>query len=366
MCEVNRSVKYRFDPRPPRTACCWRRPRSPASSRWSWSLLRSPCEHRTSIRAAARISPGQARGVAKNTRRLRRRPRTGRRITGTPPPDDPPPSTPEVFEPSPEAEKHYELGNTAYDRNDLENAIDEYEQAIKLDGKYTDAYIELGAAYYDLSDIDSAIKTWQRALFLDKTVPELHNNLANASYVTGDYEKAVTEYREAISLRPGYYDALFGLGNALAALKRYSEAIPFFQEAIDARGTPFPDARSNMAWAMLRAGRLDDAEKAAHQAIDEIGADDPASVKSWYGLAAVLTEKGDLPAAAVALRKSIAVCAGCPPDRVSKIYYGLARVLEADDDRAGAADALERYLQLAPFVTNSDDIRRKIETLRGK
>jgi tetratricopeptide (TPR) repeat protein len=281
-----------------------------------------------------------------------------------PQPTDPEPPK-ATYVPSAEAERHYDLGTAAYDRNDLEKAVSEYEAAIKIDGKYTDAYIDLGAALYDLSDLDGAVDAWERALVLDKTIPELHNDLGNAAYVRHDYEKAVVEYKEAIKLRPTYYDALFGLGNTLAALKRYDEAIPYFQAAIDARGMPFPDARSNMAWAMLRAGKLADAEATARRAIDEIGPDSSQSVKAWYALAAVLTEKPDLPSAADALRKAVAVCAGCPSEQVSRIYYSLAKVLEAKGDRPGAANALEQYLRLAPYVTNADDVRRKIEQLRS-
>jgi tetratricopeptide (TPR) repeat protein len=288
-----------------------------------------------------------------------------------PKPDQPPPVTPDApetaaeHEPAPEAVRHYELGGVAYDRNDLETAVTEYEAAIKIDGKYLDALLQLGAAYYDLSDLDSALDVWKRALFLDKTVPELHNNVANASFVLHDYDKALAEYKAAIDLRPNYYDALFGLGNTLVALKRYDEAVPLFQRAIDARGTPFPDARTNMAWALLRSGKLDDAATTARQAIQELGPEAKASVKTWYVLAATLTEKADYVGAADALRKSIAVCDGCPPEQVGKLYYSLAKVLEVNNDNKGAADALEQYLKLAPYVTNADDVREKIAKLRS-
>lgn len=278
---------------------------------------------------------------------------------------DPEPEPDEEHVPPAEALEHYDAGNAAYDRNDLEKAVDEYEAAIRLDGKFLDAFLELGRAYYDLSDLDQALDTWQRALYLDKSIPELHNNIANISYVRRDFEKAIAEYNKAIELRPGYYEALFGLGNTLMALKRYDEAIPYFQRAIDTRGVPFPDARSNMAWAMLRAGHLDEAEVAARKAIEEIGPDKVSGVKAWYGLAAVLTEKRDYKGAADALRKAIEICDGCSSDQIARIYYSLATILEADGDRAGAANALDEYLRLAPYVTNINDVRRKIDELRS-
>jgi len=280
------------------------------------------------------------------------------------PEPQPEPST-STHEPPAEAARHFDAGSAAYDRNDLEKAVTEFEAAIKLDGQYVDALVELGAVLYDLSDLDAAVEAWERGLRLDPSVPELHSNLANASYVRRDYDRALKEYRETLKLRPSSYDALFGLGNSLAALKRYDEAIPYFNQAIQMRGTPFPDARSNLAWAFLRAGKLDDAVATARLAIDEIGAQAPQSVRAWYALAAALTEKADYAGASTALRTAISVCATCPSEQVSRLDYSLGRVLEAKGDQAAAADAYEQYLRLAPYVTNADDVRQKIERLRG-
>ena len=82
-------------------------------------------------------------------------------------------------------------------------------------------------------------------------------------------------------------------------------------------------------------------------------------------LAAVLTQKKDYGGGATALEHAIAVCAGCATDQISKFYYSLASVREAKGDRAGAAAALDEYLRLAPYVTNADDVRRRIERLRS-
>jgi tetratricopeptide (TPR) repeat protein len=233
---------------------------------------------------------------------------------------------------STEAMKHYDAGRKAYDTGNLDTAISEFESAIRLESKFVDALIDLGDAYFDRAELDDAVDM----------------------------------YNDVIKTRPTDPEVIYNIALTNKALKRYDAALPYFQKAIASRTTPFPEARVNVARCYIELGKLPEAEAEARKALDEFGADKPASANAWYTLAAVLVKKPDLPGANDALDHAIGVCKDCPPEMVSRFYLSAGQVYESRGERTRAADSYERFLQLAPFVPDYQvqDIREKIAKLR--
>ena len=62
----------------------------------------------------------------------------------------------------------------------FEEAIKEYQTAIKLKPDYAKAYNNLGTAYYDRGRLDEAIKEYQTAIKLQPDYADAHRNLALA------------------------------------------------------------------------------------------------------------------------------------------------------------------------------------------
>jgi tetratricopeptide (TPR) repeat protein len=267
---------------------------------------------------------------------------------------------------SDEAEKHYDAGRKAYDVGNLEVAIKEFENAIRLESKYVDALIDLGDAYFDRANLDDAVEAYRRALAVDKGNLDAEFRLGRASYARRDYDTALAEYNSVLKVRPDDPEAIYNIALTNKALKRFDDAIPYFEKAITARNKPFPEARINLSRCYYELGKLAEAEAEARKAIDEIGPDQSASANAWYALATALAKKPDLPGAADALEHAIAVCKDCPGDMVSRFYLPLALVYEARGDREHAADAYERFLQLAPFMPDYQiqEIRERIGKLR--
>ncbi len=52
---------------------------------------------------------------------------------------------------------HNNLGNTYYEKGELDKAISEYNQALSLKSNYADAHYNLGVAYSDKGMLDEAI-----------------------------------------------------------------------------------------------------------------------------------------------------------------------------------------------------------------
>jgi Flp pilus assembly protein TadD len=70
--------------------------------------------------------------------------------------------------------------------------------------KLAAAYDKRGIAYANKGDLDRAIADFNEAIRLDPTDPHAYNNRGSAYENKGDHERAITEYDEAIRLDPKY------------------------------------------------------------------------------------------------------------------------------------------------------------------
>ena len=74
------------------------------------------------------------------------------------------------------AQVHTELGSGYYGMGKLGVALEELNEAIRIDSKYAPAYGILGLVYMDLRDDVKAEENFQRSLNLDPLNSEAHNN----------------------------------------------------------------------------------------------------------------------------------------------------------------------------------------------
>ena len=128
---------------------------------------------------------------------------------------------------------HYNKGNELYNLGQYEKAIEEYDQAIKLDQNNPLYHNGKGIALYMLGQYEKAIEEYDQAIKLSLNEPVYHYNKALALYNLGQYEKAIEEYDQAIKLdqnNPLYY---YGKSLVLRKLNKFEEAIESAQKALD-------------------------------------------------------------------------------------------------------------------------------------
>ncbi|HEV2146134.1 MAG TPA: DUF4388 domain-containing protein [Longimicrobiaceae bacterium] len=158
---------------------------------------------------------------------------------------------------------------------------------------------------------------------------EEHRNLGIAFYKTGMYEEASREFRRVIELQPRGADARFFL--ALIGLRSGDDrsAVRWLKETIE-QGGPRAAAFHNLALALERAGRLDDAQAA----LDEAARLGPGRPPVLLGRAILLLKRGDAPAAAEAFAAyREALGAG----RAPAAYFAFALLAEAAAGRDAEA-----------------------------
>ena len=106
---------------------------------------------------------------------------------------------------------------------DLNNAIDLYNQAIKLDPRFPLAYAGLADSYRRLWDqkkvddalLQKALGAAQQAQALGDNLPEVHFVLGSIYTGTGKSEQAIAELQRALELSPNSDEALRRLGHSL-------------------------------------------------------------------------------------------------------------------------------------------------------
>ena len=237
-------------------------------------------------------------------------------------------------------EAYNNLGNALRDQGKVEEAITNFQHALRLRSTHAEAHNNLGNALTDQGKIEEAITSFKNALRLKPNHAEAHNNLGNALKDKGRIDDAITCFRQALQIMPDFSAAHNNLGNALRSQWKNEEAVASYREAL--RLTPNnADTHNNLGVALMELGRMDEAIASFREAIRL----NPKHAESMCQLAGLL--RGKLPEADRAriegrLRESDLI----DFDRF-KLLYGLAAVCDVQNEFARAAALLQEANALA-------------------
>jgi tetratricopeptide (TPR) repeat protein len=121
-------------------------------------------------------------------------------------------------------------------KGDYDQAITDFNQAIKLRPDFAAAYNNRGNVYRDKGDYEQAITDFNQAIKLRSDFAEAYNNRGTAYSYQGDYDQAITDFNQAIKLKPDYANAYYNRGAIYRGDKGdYEQAITDFNQAIKLR-----------------------------------------------------------------------------------------------------------------------------------
>jgi serine/threonine-protein kinase len=200
-----------------------------------------------------------------------------------------------------------------YTQEGQRKAIEYFEQAIARDPGYALAYAGVAFAYGELGEIGGlrpdvayarAKEAVARALELDSELGEAHCMLAFVKFVHDfDWPGAEWSFKRALELSPSSADTYDLYGRMLSALERFDEAIAAQERAQELDPLAHP---LDVATALLRAGRYDDAVEAATRCIRF----DPSYARGHSTLGWAYLKKGRFDEGIAALEKAVALSPG--------------------------------------------------------
>ncbi|MGH9778253.1 MAG: tetratricopeptide repeat protein [Candidatus Acidiferrales bacterium] len=117
-------------------------------------------------------------------------------------------------------------------RKRYHEAVDSYQQALRLSPHSPVLLNKTGIAFHQLSKLDDAKKFYERATKADKDYAFAWNNLGTVHYREGRYGRAERSYRRALKLDPAQAAFHSNLGMSHFARKRYPEAMEEFRLAL--------------------------------------------------------------------------------------------------------------------------------------
>jgi hypothetical protein len=111
---------------------------------------------------------------------------------------------------------HEGLGVALDNKGQIDEAIGQFQESVRLKPSYGQAHYNLGVALFQRGRTDEAIFQFQEALRLNPNQAEAHNNLGAALGRKGRTDEAIHEFQEALRLKPDHTMARKNL-NALLA-----------------------------------------------------------------------------------------------------------------------------------------------------
>jgi adenylate cyclase len=190
-----------------------------------------------------------------------------------------------------------------------------FEEAIKLDPGYVDAWVGL-AATYDLdarelskesraASLKRANELVQKALAQDDKNAWAHQTQGNIYRTQGQLEKATTEFKMAISLEPNFSTAYALLGANMYWMGEFDEAIVLIKKAM--RLSPYysPWYLSRLGAVYQFAGNYEEAIATYNQLLDRCRKGECPTWWALSGLARVNAELGRVEEARIFLAEAL-------------------------------------------------------------
>lgn len=125
---------------------------------------------------------------------------------------------------APNATRWVLLGEVRARIGKLREALEAFENAIKLDPQMPDAFATAGAIAFEMGAAAQAETALRRAILLHPNHPAAHNNLGNLLAESNRFEEAEFHFEAALHIQPNYAGARYDYALALIRVHRLDEA----------------------------------------------------------------------------------------------------------------------------------------------
>lgn len=126
------------------------------------------------------------------------------------------------------------LGIFYFRKKQYDQALNAYQESIKLDPAIAETYNNLGALYLtiflnnrDMQMRDLAIKAFNKALELDPKLVSALNGRGSAYKFSNRVRDALKDWNKVIAIKPGFTDAYFNIGITFLQINQKKEALKY-------------------------------------------------------------------------------------------------------------------------------------------
>ena len=116
-------------------------------------------------------------------------------------------------------EAHSSLGNVLDKQGLPDEALKEYRLSLSIEPNQAQAHFKIGRILTQTHHLPEAVEEFTQALRFDPSKANTHNDLGVALYQLGKYENAAEQFSEAVQLDPSFADARRNLDAAQALIE---------------------------------------------------------------------------------------------------------------------------------------------------
>ncbi|HEY7089242.1 MAG TPA: tetratricopeptide repeat protein [Tepidisphaeraceae bacterium] len=161
------------------------------------------------------------------------------------------------------ADTRYAAGQLAESQGAAAAAIDQYNQALKLDPKHQASLYRLAVLYTQARDYPQAIESWKQYVKATNSSATAYSNLAFCYEVAGQMSEAESAYKSGIEREPKNSPCRINYGLMLARTGRIQEGMSQLAEVLSPA-----EVHYNVASVYEQQGRTDDAREEYQKALD--------------------------------------------------------------------------------------------------
>ncbi|MBW4480435.1 MAG: tetratricopeptide repeat protein [Tolypothrix brevis GSE-NOS-MK-07-07A] len=221
---------------------------------------------------------------------------------------------------------------------DKQQALADYNTAIKINPNFAAAYYNRGVIHAEMGEKLLALADYNQAIKIDSKNADVYNNRGSVHFDLANKLLAIKDYNQAIKINPNYGEAYYNrgiahsaLGEKLLAIKDYNQAIkinPNYSEAYYNRG----NARS----------ALGDKQKAIEDYNQAIKIN-PNYVAAYYNRGVIRAEMGNMQGALADYNQAIKI-----NPNYSEAYINRGVVRKEMGDMQGALADYNQAIKINP------------------
>ncbi len=146
-------------------------------------------------------------------------------------------------------------------------AVSALERALKLDPKWSGAWVLLGSAHMMASQFDPALEAFRKAVSLDPSNTQGYRAVALALMSKHRDAEAIKEWRGLLKVSPGDTQASASLRLLLLRVGNYAEALPLLEKAAE-ENSELPGFQLQLGQALLHLGDEEKSMAHFHKALE--------------------------------------------------------------------------------------------------